>query len=66
MHNRWPAAGNGNSNARILNQIMKQNGTVSSLDISNTGLDNDGLGEICEVSVSYLHTCVSLQFSSSL
>ncbi|CAM9842357.1 unnamed protein product, partial [Chrysoparadoxa australica] len=49
MHNRKPDAGNGNSNARSLRHILKRNKVVDTLDVSNTGLDNDGLHELCEV-----------------
>lgn len=66
-----PAAGNGNSNARVLHQILSNNKAIESLvrcfggsgvegcrlmvcprlsrqDISNTGIDDDGILEICE------------------
>jgi hypothetical protein len=49
MHNRRPAAGNGNSNARVLRTILAKNSAICSLDVSNTGLDNDGVEEICQV-----------------
>jgi hypothetical protein len=49
MHNRRPAAGNGNSNARVLRTILAKNSVIRSLDVSNTGLDNDGVEEICQV-----------------
>eukprot|EP01035_Chromulina_nebulosa_P025447 gene25447-33210_t len=44
---RFRGPGNGNSNARVLNFILQQNKTIESLDISNTGLDDDGMEEIC-------------------
>ncbi|CAM9933934.1 unnamed protein product [Ascophyllum nodosum] len=42
-----PSAGNGNSNARILRGILAENDTIDTLDISNTGLDSDGMRELC-------------------
>lgn len=42
------SSGNGNSNARILNVILKRNKVIQELDLSDTGLDDDGLGEICD------------------
>lgn len=49
MHSHKPAAGNGNSNARVLAAILSSNTSVTKLDISNTGLDNEGVAEICKV-----------------
>ncbi len=43
-----PAAGNGNSNARILGHALKKNTTVTTVDISKTGLDDDGIREISQ------------------
>jgi hypothetical protein len=37
-------SGNGNSNARVLNRILKANDVIEELDLSDTGLDDDGLG----------------------
>ena len=49
MHDaRFRGAGNGNANARVLNHILKQNTSIDTLDISSTGLDDDGINEICE------------------
>ncbi|CAM9448778.1 unnamed protein product, partial [Heterosigma akashiwo] len=45
---RAPKAGNGDSNARILRYVLEQNNTLISLDLSCTGLGEDGLFEICE------------------
>lgn len=45
---RFRAAGNGNSNARILNSILRENKTIKELDLSSTGLDDDGIKEICD------------------
>ncbi|CAM9797160.1 unnamed protein product [Scytosiphon promiscuus] len=44
---RRSTAGAGNSNARILGQILAKNDTVDFLDLSNTGLDADGMRELC-------------------
>lgn len=40
--------GNGNSNARVLNFILRKNQSIEQLDLSNTGLDDDGLKEIAD------------------
>lgn len=45
---RFRLAGNGNSNARVLRYILGRNVWVEELDLSNTGLDDDGVREICE------------------
>ena len=45
---RFRFRGNGNSNARILNFILKENKSIEHLDLSNTGLDDDGLKELAE------------------
>lgn len=45
---RFASAGNGNSNARVLSSILKANKHIESLDLSNTGLDDDGVAEICD------------------
>ena len=39
--------GNGASNARILRYILSHNKVMREINISNTGLDDDGLNEIC-------------------
>eukprot|EP00752_Nemacystus_decipiens_P005535 g5007.t1 len=44
---RRAAVGSGNSNARILGHILSKNDTVEALDLSNTGLDADGMRELC-------------------
>eukprot|EP00611_Tribonema_gayanum_P010172 TRINITY_DN2009_c0_g1_i1.p1 TRINITY_DN2009_c0_g1~~TRINITY_DN2009_c0_g1_i1.p1 ORF type:complete len:389 (+),score=133.07 TRINITY_DN2009_c0_g1_i1:108-1169(+) len=49
MHNRKPMAGNGNSNARVLRTMLRRNKAVSLLDLSNTGLDNDGVAEVSQI-----------------
>lgn len=40
--------GNGNSNARALMQILKKNNSILDLNLSNTGLDDDGIKEISD------------------
>lgn len=40
--------GNGNSNARILHQVLSRNKSIQVVDISYTGLDDDGVKELCE------------------
>lgn len=40
--------GNGNSNARALMQILKKNNSIIDLNLSNTGLDDDGIKEISD------------------
>ena len=45
-NNRYRYAGNGNSNARILKEIMRANNSIKVLDVSNTGLDDEGLEEV--------------------
>lgn len=41
MHySRYRYAGNGNSNARILKEIISSNRSIEVLDVSNTGLDD--------------------------
>jgi len=52
--------GNGNSNARALMQILKKNNTIVDLNLSNTGLDDDGIKEISDgikenTSIRYLN-----------
>ena len=42
------SAGNGNSNARVLHQVLSSNKSIESVDISNTGLDDDGVKEVCD------------------
>jgi hypothetical protein len=39
--------GDGNSNARVLNEILQANKTVSRLDLSSSGLGDEGLKELC-------------------
>jgi len=42
------SAGNGNSNARILKDILQKNSNIKYLDVSDTGLDDDGMKELCD------------------
>ena len=44
---RYRSAGNGDSNARILAQILRNNKSIQDVDLSNTGLNDDGMAEIC-------------------
>lgn len=46
--NRFRSAGNGNANARILNFVLQRNKWIKELDLSNTGLDDDGIKEIAD------------------
>jgi hypothetical protein len=48
IDSRFRAAGNGNSNCRILSHILQHNQWIEELDLSNNGLDDDGIREICE------------------
>eukprot|EP01031_Cornospumella_fuschlensis_P025129 gene25128-30346_t len=43
---RFRCAGNGNSNARVLNYILQRNQWIEELDLTNNGLDDDGIREI--------------------
>lgn len=53
MHDaRYRTAGNGNSNARALASILKENTVISDVDLSDTGLDNDGVLELCKDLIS--------------
>jgi len=45
---RFRNAGNGNSNARIMHFILQHNDWIKELDLSNNGLGDDGIKEICE------------------
>jgi hypothetical protein len=68
MHDsRLRAGGNGNSNARVLNFILRENKSIESLDLSNTGLDDDGMHEICEVRdvKNYISLRIKLLFTYS-
>ncbi len=47
-----PAAGNGNSNARILGHVLKKNTVISTLDVCRTGLDDAGITEISQDSTT--------------
>ncbi|RYY78324.1 hypothetical protein EON63_17860 [archaeon] len=43
---RFRSAGNGNSNARVLSYILQHNQWIEELDLTNNGLDDDGIREI--------------------
>lgn len=45
---KYYSVGTGNSNARILNFILRDNASIKDLNLRHTGLDDDGLIEICE------------------
>jgi len=57
-----PNAGNGNSNMRILGYILRNNDTIEHLDISNIGLDADGIIELC-TALRHNHSLKSLNIS---
>lgn len=44
---RFRCVGNGNSNARVLRNILIGNDTVEEVDLGRSGLDDDGLAELC-------------------
>ena len=47
MHDaRFRSKGNGNSNARIVNTILTNNTSIEEVDLSYTGLDDDGIEEL--------------------
>ena len=56
--------GNGNTNARCLNKILKHNKTINNINLADTGLDDDGLIEICNVLKDNKHV-TSLNLSSN-
>lgn len=43
---RFRASGNGNSNARVISHVLQRNKWIEELDLSNNGLDDDGIREI--------------------
>jgi channel protein (hemolysin III family) len=44
---RYRGTGNGNSNARVLATILEKNKIIDEVDLTHTGLDDDGMIEIC-------------------
>jgi ABC-type antimicrobial peptide transport system permease subunit len=44
----YRVAGNGNSNARVLKEVLKSNTNIHTVNVSDTGLDDYGLKELCE------------------
>ena len=44
---RFRCAGNGNSNARALRSILDENKSIEEVDLGRSGLDDDGLIELC-------------------
>jgi hypothetical protein len=61
---RFRFSGNGNSNARLLRYILSKNKCIQELNLSNTGLDDDGVNEIAE-GIKESRTLVSLNLSSN-
>lgn len=61
---RFRFSGNGNSNARVLRYILTKNKCIQELNLSNTGLDDDGVNEICE-GIKKNNTLHSLNLSSN-
>lgn len=61
---RIRAAGNGNSNARALSSILQNNKSIKELNLSNTGLDDDGLRELCDA-IRGNETLTELNLSSN-
>lgn len=61
---RYRASGNGNSNARVLNFILKENKIIQELNLSGTGLDDDGMVEICE-GMQHNRTITNLNLSGN-
>ena len=45
---KYRGYGNGNSNARILNNILSTNKSIEEIDLTDTGLDDGGIIEICD------------------
>jgi hemolysin III len=46
---RFRSAGNGNSNARVLSSILQENHSIEQLDLKGSGLDDEGLSQLCDV-----------------
>ncbi len=61
---RFRSSGNGNSNARILSKILSQNTTIESVDLSHTGVDDDGMVELCH-GIQFNTTITDLNLSSN-
>jgi hypothetical protein len=61
---RFRFSGNGNSNARVLRYILSKNSNIEELNLSNTGLDDDGVNEICE-GIKHNDTLHSLNLSGN-
>jgi len=65
MHDsRFRSSGNGNSNARVLGGILKENTTLTEVNLCDTGLDDDGLGEVSDA-LLVNSTITSLNLSSN-
>ena len=46
---RFRCVGNGNSNARALSAILDRNSNIEELNLGRSGLDDDGINELCTV-----------------
>jgi hypothetical protein len=45
---RYRAIGNGNSNARVLRSILEKNKYIQEIDLSSTGMSDEGIHELCD------------------
>lgn len=45
---RFRSAGNGNSNARVLSTILQENHSIEQVDLRSSGLDDEGLSQLCD------------------
>lgn len=45
---RFRSPGNGNSNARVLSNILVENEAIEDIDLKGSGLDDEGLIQLCE------------------
>lgn len=61
---RYRSAGNGNSNARALVNILRKSKLLKELNLANTGLDDDGIKEICN-GIRLNNTIESLNLSGN-
>ncbi len=64
IDSRFRAAGNGNSNCRILSHVLQHNQWIKELDLSNNGIDDDGIKEICD-GIANNHGLEKLNLSSN-
>lgn len=47
-NSKYHPAGYGNSNTRVLSQVLKFNTSIRKLDMSHMGLDDEGIDELCK------------------